>query len=172
MDVAILGNALKIRSKNASFVVNPVKAISKVNADAIFVLGNNLEIDTSRVLDHRIIINGPGEYEVGGVKISVVLGAEGLAYNLFLDNTTVVLGKVSDISKLQENIPSCQIALLEVDEDLKSIVAKLEPKIVILYGDKKMDGLKLLGKEGIEPVQKFSTTKGKLPEEMEVVVLG
>lgn len=173
MDVAILGDScIKIRSKDASFVVDPVHKIPKVNADAILILDNNLEIDTARVVDQRIIIKGAGEYEVGGVKISVVLGGEGFVYNLFLDNTRVVLGKVSDISKLQENIPSCQIAILKVDEDLKLIPTKLEPKIIVLYGDKKMEGARTLGKVGIEPVQKFTIAKDKLSDEMEVVVLG
>lgn len=173
MDVVILGeHALKIRSKSVSFIVDPVKAISKINADAILRLGNNFNVDTSRVLDYRIIINGPGEYEVSGVKISVVKIEHGFVYSLFLDNTTVVLGKVSDIAKLQDNMPPCQIALLDADEDIKSIVAKLEPKITILYGEKKIEGAKELGQEGITPIQKFVTGKDRLPDETQVVVLG
>ena len=172
MDIAVLGgNALKIRSKHTSFVVDPVKTVSKVNADAILLL-ENINIDTSRVLDQRIIIDGPGEYEVGGVKISGIKAKNGTVYSLLMDNLQVVLGKVSDISRLQDNAPSCQIAVLEVDDDLKSIVGKLEPKTIILYGDKKMEGAKLLGKGDIQPVQKFTTTKDKLPEDMQVVVLG
>lgn len=173
MDVAILGDkTLKIRTKHASFIVDPDQKISKVNADAILFLSVGGNADTSRVLDQRIIVNGPGEYEVGGVKISSFLGGDGLVYSLFLDNTTVVLGKVSDIEKLEENLLSCQILVLNADEDLKSIVAKLEPKIVILYGEKKTDAAKLLGKSEVKMVQKFTTTKDKLPEEMEVVMLG
>jgi len=179
MDIAILGgNALKIRSKHASFVVDPVKTMSKVNADAILLLGN-IDIDTSRVLDKRIIIDGPGEYEVGGVKISgIKIGppgrdaGHGIIYSLFLDSLRIILGKVSDISRIEDTTSSCQIALLLADSDLKSIVAKLEPKIIVLYGEKKMEGAKLLGKADIQPVQKFTTTKDKLSEEIEVVVLG
>lgn len=175
MDVAILGdgdNVVKIRSKNASFVVGPVKTISKVRADAVFLLGNSKNTDSSQVLDQRIVINGPGEYEVGGVKISGIKVGNGIVYSLFLDSVQVVLGKVSDIARLQDNTPSCQIALLEADDDLKSIVSKLEPKIIVLYGDKKMEVAQLLGKVGIQPVQKFTTTRDKLPDEMEIVVLG
>lgn len=172
MDIAILGeDVVKIRSKNTSFVVDPVKSMVKVNADAILLLNNNMHVDTTRVLDQRIIISGGGEYEVGGVKISGIKVLGGIVYSLFLDSCLVVLGKVSDISRLQDTTLSCEVALLLADSDLKSIVAKLEPKIVLLYGDKKMEGARSLGKVGIEPVQKF-TTKGKLPEDMEVVVLG
>jgi len=179
MDVAILGiNALKIRSRNASFVVDPVKTISKVGADAILLLNNNTDTDTSRVLDQRIIICGLGEYEVGTVKISGITvsppdrqAGNGVVYSLLLDSIQVVLGKVSDISRLYDNTPSCQIAILKVDDDLKSIAAKLEPKIIVLYGDKKIEGAKTLGKQGIQPVQKFTITRDKLPDEMQVVVL-
>lgn len=172
MDVSIIGeNVVKIRSKNASFVVDPVKTIPKVNAYAILSLLNNKNIDASRVLDQRIIINGPGEYEIAGVKISGARAGNGIVYSLLLDNIQVVLGKVSDVSKLLDNTPSCKIAILMADDDLKSIAAKLEPKIIVLYGDKKLEGARALGKEGIVPVQKFTALKDRLPEEMEVVVL-
>ena len=173
MDVAILGdNAVKIRSKNASFVVDPVKTISKVSADAILLLSNNTDTDTSRVLDQRIIICGLGEYEVGTVKISGIKVVSGILYSLLLDSIQVVLGKVSDISRLYDNTPSCQIAILKVDDYLKSIAAKLEPKIIVLYGDRKIEGAETLGKQGIQPVQKFTMTKDKMLDEMEVIVLG
>lgn len=172
MDIAnVIDNVIKIRSKNTSFVVDPVKTMAKVSADAILLLNNNMHVDTTRVLDQRIIISGQGEYEVGGVKVSGIKVLGGIVYSLFLESYLVVLGKVSDISRLQDRIPSCEIALLLVDHDLKSIVAKLEPKIVVLYGEKKMEGARSLGKIGIEPVQKF-TTKGKLEEDMQVIVMG
>lgn len=170
MDVAIIGeNVIKVRSKHVSFVVDPIKEMPKVNVDAILLLGDNKNVDSSRVLDQRITIGGLGEYEIGGVKI---VGIETGVYSLFLDSQRVVLGKVSYIAKLQDNMPSCDIAILYVDEDIKSIVAKLEPKIVVLYGDRKMEGAKALGKVATEPVQKFTIAKDKLPQEMEVVVLG
>ena len=108
---------------------------------------------------------------MGGVKIVSVLGRVGFVYSLFIDNTEVVLGKVSDLSILLDNIPSCQIAILQVDDDLKSLVTKLEPKLILLYGDKKLDGARELGKAQVSPVQKYTITKDKLPLEMEVVVL-
>lgn len=173
MDIAnLVDNVIKIRSKNTSFVVDPVKTMVKVNADAILLLNNNIHVDTSRVLDQRIIICGGGEYEVGGIKISGIKIGHGIVYSLFLDSCLVVLGKISDISRLQDTPLSCEVALLLADSDLKSIVAKLEPKIVVLYGDKRLEGARSLGKGGIEPVQKMTLTKGKLEEEMQVVVLG
>lgn len=173
MEIATLGdNVIKIRSKNTSFVVDPVKTMAKVSADAILLLNNNMHVDTTRVLDQRIIICGEGEYEVEGVKISGIKVLGGIVYSLFLDSFLLVLGKVSDISRLQDTTLSCEVALLRADSDLKSIVAKLEPKIVVLYGEKKMEGARSLGKEGIAPVQKFTTLKDKVPEEMEVVILG
>ncbi len=62
------------------------------------------------------------------------------------------------------------------------IVSQLEPKIIIPmhYRDadstiKELAGvenfLKEMGKEGIEPVQKFSITADKLPEETQIVVM-
>lgn len=173
MDFSILhDSSIKIRSKNASVVVDPTQEIAKTNADAVIVLGTNSNINTERVADQRILIDGAGEYEVSGVKIAGFAGKNGSVYSILGDNIEIILGKVSEISGMQDKTFSCQIAILNVDDELKSIVARLEPKIVILYGDKKMDGAIALGKENAEAVSKFSVLKDKLPEEMQVVVLG
>lgn len=170
--IPIKSESIKIRTKRASFVIDPVKSISKVNSDAVILLGSKEDVDLSRVLGYRVVIEGQGEYEVGSVKISGIKAGDGFVYNIFEDNLVVVLGKVSALSRVQDKSSSCQIALLNVDKSLEASVAKLEPRIVILYGEKKTEGAKELGKETVNPVQKFSIAKDKLPGEREVVVLG
>ena len=172
MDFSILhNNSIRIRTKRASFVVDPVKSISKTNADAVILLDKEV-VDLSRVEDHRVVLQGEGEYEVKNVKISGIGVGDGFVYSIFADNLALVLGKVSKILEIKDRDMDCQIALLNVDGQLQSIAAKLAPGIVILYGEKKIEGAKELGRESINLVQKFTSTKEKLPGEMEVVVLG
>ena len=170
MDFQLLNNnSIRIKSKKASFVVDPVKEIGKTSADGVLSLSKGV-IDVSRVADSRIVISASGEYEVGGVKISGFAVEQGISYSINADNIFVVLGKVSNLKEAQDKTFSCQIALLNADEDPSAVVAKLEPKIVILYGEKKSEGAKALGKD-VSPVNKFSA-KDSFPAEMEVIILG
>jgi hypothetical protein len=173
VDISILSkNSIKIHSKHANFIVDPSADGPKVSCDAVILLNNN-NIDLGRVVDYRIIIGGPGEYEVNGVKVLGVREDRGFVYGIAADGFSVILGKSSEISKIKEDTFLCQIAILNVDDELNStVVTKLEPKIVILYGDNKESAAKLLGKADIPPIKKFTVVKDKLPEEMEVVVLG
>ncbi len=77
------------------------------------------------------------------------------------------------LKKLQKDLGESQAVVLKANEPLDgSAVAALSPRIVILYGEHALEIAKSLGKEGIAPVSKYATTLEKLPEEMEVVVLG
>ena len=173
MDIYTLDkNSIKIHSKHANFIVDPTKLGTKVSCDAVILLNNN-NIDLSKVADYRIVINGPGEYEIRGIKVSCIKADLGFIYSLMVDGFSVILGTSSEIPKIKDDTFLCQIAILNVDDDLNStVVTKLEPKIVILYGDSKENAAKILGKGNIPPVKKVSLTKDKLPEEMEIVTLG
>lgn len=173
MDISVLDNSsVKIRFKQTSFVVDPAHRGSKISSDAIILLdrGNDLSL---KAVEYRIIINGPGEYELSGVKVLGVKVDKGFVYGIADDGFGIILGKTSEISKIKDETFSCQIALLNVDDNLnQSIVTRLEPKIVVLYGANKENGAKILGKENLTPIKKFTITKDKLPQELEVVVLG
>ena len=173
MDVSILSkNSIKIRSKHASFIVDPQSLGPKVSCDAVILLNNN-NIDLSKVVDYRIVINGPGEYEISGAKVSCIKADLGFIYSLMVDGFSVILGSSSEIPKIKDDTFLCQIAILNVDDELNSsLVTKLEPKIMILYGEDKEGAVKILGKENIPPIKKFTVVKDKLPEEMEVIILG
>ena len=172
MDISYLDkNSIKIRSKYAGFVVDPSSDGPKISSDAVILL--NRKCDLSKVVDYRIIINSPGEYEVKGEKVIGARVNDGLVYSLLFDGLAVTMGRTSDISKIKDNAYACQMAILNVDDEFSSsIITNLEPKIVILYGENKENGVKILGKQNVLAAKKFTITKDKLPEEMEVVVLG
>lgn len=175
MDIAALStSSIKIRSKHATFIVNPIKEIPKTSADAILLLNHDADTSVQRVLDYRVVINGPGEYEIGSVKVSGILIDSGFVYTMFADGLFIILGKASNVSKIKDsNISPCSIAVLNVDDSLSdSSITSLDPKVVVLYGSGKEEGAKTLGKAGTVSIQKFTISKDKLPQETEVVVLG
>ncbi len=172
MDISIVGeNSLKIKGKQATFIVNPTSSLPKTASDAIIVLDVSDNIDVEKVIDSRIIISGPGGYEVGGTKISGTKTSTGTLYKLLIDNVTVILG--SAIAEKVESFNACEVAIINTNNNFnESFVTALEPKISILYGDKKIESAKTLGAENVSLVSKITITKDKLPEKMEIVVLG
>jgi L-ascorbate metabolism protein UlaG (beta-lactamase superfamily) len=87
-----------------------------------------------------------------------------------------------------EELSACDVLLIPVGgvytitaSDAPDIIAQLEPKVIIPMHYKLPglkfdlapidDFLKVMGKEGAQPVAKYSVTRDKLPEEPEVVVL-
>lgn len=172
MDISIIdSNTVKLKSRQAAFIVDPSKQMPKTSADAIILLDGKENIDVARVTDSRIIISGPGEYEVGGVKISGIKTPKGTIYRFSIDEISVILGYA--IEAKTEGFNACQIAIVNTNSDFsESFVTALEPKMTVLYGEKKLESAKALGKESVIPVSKISISKDKLPMEMEVAVLG
>lgn len=172
VDIAIVGKtSIKLKGKKASFIVDPSKDAPKTSSDGIILSNGYDNIDISRVTDSRIIIEGPGGYEVGGAKISGVSTPKGILYKLSIDDVIVIIGKATE-SKT-EGFTACQVAVINTDSDFnESFVTALEPKMTVLYGKNKEAAAKMLGAENITLVPKKTITKDKLPEKMEVVVLG
>jgi hypothetical protein len=173
VDIAILGeNSLRLKGKKVAFIVDPEKGMPKTSADAVILLndGNN-NVDISRVTDSRLIITGPGSYEVGGIKVSGLKTPKGIVYRILIDDITTILGSSTDTKV--EGYDVCQVAIVNTTNDFsESYVTALEPKITVLYGDKKDESAKKLGAENVSTVTKITILKDKLPEEMEIAVLG
>lgn len=172
MDLTILdGNSVKIKGRKASLVIDPSQKTPKTPADVILLLNRNGAVD--RVEGFRLVIDDDGEYEVGGVKITgeSVLNS-GIFYNINVDNTQVILAKTSTLEKLSDTANEAQVALLNVDSSLnEAIIASLEAKVIVLYGDRANEGLKALGKQDLEPTRKVSLGREKLPEESETQIV-
>lgn len=171
MDIAIVGkNSIRMKGKQVTFVVDPIKEMPKIAADASILLNGEEGVDVSRATDTRIIINGAGGYEVGGAKISGTTTSKGTLYRISIDGVTVIIGRAAEAKA--EGFSSCQVLVINTDSEFnESFVTALEPKIVVLYGNNKKEAAKTLGAENIPSVSKITVTKDKLPEKMEVVVL-
>ncbi|MEX2013038.1 MAG: hypothetical protein WD967_01400, partial [Candidatus Levyibacteriota bacterium] len=163
MEVALLeGNSLKIRSKFATFIINPNASIAKTEGDAVITFGID-NPDTSRVSEFRTIISGPGEYEVKGIKITSAKSPEGAVYKLSLDKLDVVLGKASAISA-SENVAAAHIVIIETDMlPSDKVITSMQPSVVILYGEKSKEAAKAIKEGAGEGIGKFAVTFEKLP---------
>ena len=172
MEIAILNKGtLKIKSKNATLIVDPSSLSPKTDADAILFLSKQ-ENDLSKIQNYRLVVKGAGEYEAGGIKISAANSENELVYTLDVDSVKVLIGSSNAVNSLREKLSECQIAVLNANEDFnESIVSSLEPQVLIIYGEKSEDALKKIGKTEVAKTNKYSTTAEKLPQELEVINL-
>ena len=171
MEIAIVSaESIRIKGKQTTFVVDPVATKAKVTADAVlFTKGSG--VDTASVEGSRLTIAGPGEYEIGGVKISGVKSGETTAYYLSLDGVTVLVSPTSML-KNKESLRDVDLVALQVDSVVdQSALATVANGVALFYGGQAAENVKGLGKE-VQPVAKYVTTKDKLPQEMEIVLLG
>lgn len=174
MDVTILSqNTLRIKSRNATLIVDPTTSTAKTETDAIIFLEGVLGDKLPKIIGSRITIKGPGEYEVGGVKISVTSVGNDLIASADVDSVKVLLGSGKAIEKVHDKIEQCEVVVVKSDDEFNySLITTLEPKAVVVYGEKKDEVAKSLGKNDALKSNKFSATAEKLPEEMQLVLLG
>src|SRR5664279_1566955 len=106
MEIALVQKtALRIKGKQASFVVNPVDTAS---ANAALILDETIpEINT----EETVILRGPGDYEIGGVKITGIRGEKGVVYSLTVDGIAIVVGKIDTLSAMQQKLKDHNIVL-------------------------------------------------------------
>ncbi len=82
--LAVSPTSFKIKSKNTSFIINPVKI------DADVVLTTTTPHDYSQ-FEGKLVISGPGDYEVSGVSIKGEKMGDGVAYTLLEENQTILI---------------------------------------------------------------------------------
>lgn len=86
MEIAKINEkSLRIKSKNTSFIVNPEKKV-----DEEIVILTEPPADYSNFQD-KIVISGPGEYEIGGVSIKSEAGGGGISFDFFEEGQRLVV---------------------------------------------------------------------------------
>jgi len=173
MDVAILnGNALRIKGKNASLIIDPTKETGKIDANCVIKLNDNPNFSDSKVEDSRITISGPGEFEVGGIKISIINVNEKLIARLEVDLVKLLVGDGETMEKVQEKVEESDLLVVNSKNKFNySSFTALNPKAILAYGENAIELEKALGKSNSEKVHKFSITAAKLPTEMQFIHL-
>ncbi len=166
MEIALLPkNSLKIKGKHVAFVVEP-PGLAKVMAD------KPAGKEEMRIHADSVVIDGPGEYEIGGVKISGMRNEGEVLYNLNIDDVEILLGKLSSLEKEQHRLKEQDIVVVYVDSMTNaSFVTSLASSVVIFYGEQASELASKFGKGNAAIMQKYSGTAGKLPQEVETVIL-
>lgn len=160
MEITILPkNSLKIKGKKTKIEVSPALVLSS-------------SIDSPNTTGAEVIIEGPGEYEIGGIKITAVRYDEGLVYSLIVDSVSVLIGSVATLEKMHQKLKEANILIVKCDEAHEaSSLASLVTNVMILYGQQAAEVCKANGGENVKHLSKLSATIDKLPAEVETVIL-
>ena len=172
MEIALVSSScIKLRGKQASLVIHP-DASAKTAADGVLVF-DTTPINDSKIEGSRLTVQGIGEYEVGGIKISAGGNKEaGFIYTVKIDGLEVLIAKTGALEKEQDKLKESDVMVLRCDGSInQSVIPAISPKLLVLFGEKCEEIVKSLGKENSTPVSKVQVTADKLPIEMEVTVL-
>jgi hypothetical protein len=173
MEIAFLpGNSIRIKGKQATLIVDPADTKGKVTGDAALLLGDSHTQHVFRE-DVGVVFQGAGEYEVKGVKITGFKAEGETMYTISVDGLSVFVGKVTSSIKAKDKLHEHDLAVLFADEVLpQATMGLINPNVILFYGEKAGENTKAFGKEDVSPVNKYVTTKDKLPQEKEFIVFG
>jgi hypothetical protein len=128
MEISIVGQkGLKIRTKNASFIVNPEK-----KTDEEVIVLTKVPQDYSEY-EGKIVFSGPGEYEAAGVSIKAESQADGTSFDFFEEGQRLV---VLPSPKIPENrdTEDANAIVTYVDESSTDNISKLTGDLVAVIG--------------------------------------
>ena len=120
-------NSIKIKSKNATLVTDPS---GKTDADIVILTNSEATIPENT----KLVIEGPGEYEVGGLSIKGDRIGDTVLYKLFDDQFSVLLVPLSAVSKVKEEDEYDVVIIHAPDIFNKKDVEALSSEIILVYG--------------------------------------
>src|SRR5258706_3876994 len=106
MDFAILTeNGIKLKGKQSVILIDSSSARAKVPADAILQL---LQQNASE--DQTLIIQGPGEYETKGTKITGTRTDKDMWYEIVTEGVDILIGRATTITRAKDKLRDFDVA--------------------------------------------------------------
>lgn len=167
-----------LKGKKENVWINPGKdEFEGKNGEARVVIFTDIQKNFVRLGEEKgkVIINGPGEYEVGGVEISGV----NAMYALTLDGIKiVVVGKIEGeiTEKKKEKLEEADVLLLGMGETAVDIAKKSAANYIVpIDYENEEKELKVFmdafDSENLQPIDVLKVDKDNLPEGVEVILL-
>lgn len=130
MEIQKVGNSnVKIKSKSASFVTNT------------FASGDSIPLFFSPSEEHSdsFFIEGPGEYEVAGIRIKGTKEGEGVMYEIIDEPITIYLANTKGFKSLKGVDEGTIIVVENNGEITKDELTALDAYLTLVYGEKVPD---------------------------------
>ncbi len=170
MEIAVVSeNGVRLKGKTASLVINPPLKTSGYNAELFLVKPDLTLLSPDQ---ETLSIYGPGDYEIGGIKITVFKADSDLIYSMNIDGVDVMVGRSEALDRMHAKLKEHHIVIIQaLTVSPTSYVTNFAPKIVSYFGEKAYEMASQTGKEDIKKESKLTITLDKLPEEMQEIVL-
>lgn len=160
-------SALRIKGKQMTIGIDQ---IDKNNSRGTIVLNRNP--DDFKAQEDHVLIDGAGEYEVGGIKINGTRSGQNVLYSMNVDGVEVLIGKISALDAMQHKLKEHHIVVALCDGIVTAtFLTSLASNVVMFYGEKAVEISQAFGKDTVKPMAKYTTTKDKLPTEVETIIL-
>jgi hypothetical protein len=189
MEIKCIGkNSFSLVGKNESVLINPTdEQLKKYQGKSRIIIFSREDFLKKGINDSRVVIMGPGEYEVGGIEIKGYnSGDKSTIYSILVEG--VEIGFLGDIQlalsdKRIDRISGLDVLLAPVDgkeigdgKIVQGWAKKWGANYLIPFGYEKGDGklekfLDQLDQESLKPVDNIKINADTLPDGMEVVVL-
>lgn len=185
MEIKFLGKqSFLIKGKKETALVNPEDgAVGKTNSRII--IRNEAKIEADDKESSRVVVMGPGEYEIGGIEIYGFSAGKGETfYSVVVDGVVVgVLGKLKEqlSDKRSEKIAGVDVLVADISngagpKEILALAKKWGANYVVPVGFENGDAAikKFMDEsdmEGQEPQEVLKVDKDNLPEGTEVVIL-
>lgn len=121
--------SIKIKTKNTAIVVDP----SSVAAADVVIETSPTKIESSP--ETKLTIEGPGDYEVGGVHISAQRENGDTTYRIFDDQYKILLTTASALKSLKEDAEFDAILIKVNVASTADMFGQLASEVILLYGD-------------------------------------
>lgn len=178
------GRTVLIKTKKETAIINPTeKNAEKDRPRVVIYTEQTVEVDGAE--GNRVVIAGPGEYEVGGIEINGFSGGPGsYFYEITADGVKVaIVGKLKErlTDKRVEKIEGIDVVMAEIKgsamkpKEVLELAKKWGANYVVPVGCGENGDLKNFldeaDAEGQEPIESLKVDINNLPDGTEVVIL-
>lgn len=185
MEIKYLGKkTFLIKTKKESALVNPDQEML-VKGGPRIIIRNETKLEFDKRGEERVVVMGPGEYEIGGIEINGFSAGGGETfYSVVADGVVVgILGKLKEklTEKRIDKISGVDVLVADISngvgpKEILSLAKKWGANYVIPVGYVEGDAFikKFIDEsdiEGQELVDSLKVDKDNLPEGTEVVIL-
>lgn len=121
--------SIKIKTKNTTFLVDPA---SKSEGDVVLLMQKG---DFLIPEEAKLIVEGPGEYEVAGVSIKGVEGSSGMIYRVFDDQYNILIITSDELAKRKDEDEYDGVFIKVTEKIDEAILSNCVADAVVLYGE-------------------------------------
>ncbi len=170
MEISLVSpHSIRIKNRQGSLLINP--GGKSIVANGIIIM-KNASFDLKSLEEGTVVIQGAGEYEFAGIKISGFRNGEDILYSIRTDRIEILFGSIKTLEKDYAKLKEHHIVIAFADSEADpSFLTSVASNVIIFVGEKAEGTISKIAKDGYRKESKYSITFEKLPQEIEEILL-